>query len=46
MNISYDIITNRHGGRISVASEPGEGTEFLIQLPKRRWMMAQEALSA
>ncbi|VAX22828.1 histidine kinase [hydrothermal vent metagenome] len=30
--ISYEIIT-QHGGEISVQSEPGEGTAFVIKLP-------------
>ncbi|MBI5042977.1 MAG: cache domain-containing protein [Nitrospirae bacterium] len=32
LSISYGII-KEHGGRISVASKPGEGTTFIIELP-------------
>jgi signal transduction histidine kinase len=36
MSISYDIIVNKHKGDISVSSEVGKGTRFLITLPKDR----------
>jgi signal transduction histidine kinase len=31
--ICYDIVVNKHGGRIDVQSNPGEGTTFQILLP-------------
>ena len=34
LHIVYNIVTNRLGGRISLASEPGEGTRIRIVLPR------------
>lgn len=31
--ISHDVITEKHGGKISFTSEMGEGTRFVITLP-------------
>ena len=33
LSISYQIITENHGGSLQCISSPGEGTEFLIQIP-------------
>ena len=33
LNISYDIIVNNHKGEITVESEVGKGTTFMITLP-------------
>ena len=33
LSLSYDIITQGHGGTLSVTSQEGKGTEFLITLP-------------
>lgn len=33
LSISYDIIVNKHKGRISVESEIGRGTMFTVRLP-------------
>ncbi|MEA3241139.1 MAG: PhnD/SsuA/transferrin family substrate-binding protein [Pseudomonadota bacterium] len=32
--ISYDIIVNKHGGQLQVDSTPGQGTTFIIKLPR------------
>jgi two-component system, NtrC family, sensor kinase len=31
--ISYDVVTQKHGGTLSFESQPGEGTTFIIRLP-------------
>ncbi|MEH1952037.1 MAG: ATP-binding protein [Nostoc sp.] len=33
MAISYQIIVDKHGGTLKCRSQPGEGTEFWIQIP-------------
>jgi signal transduction histidine kinase len=33
LSISYQIIVDKHGGRIDCVSEPGKGTEFIIEIP-------------
>lgn len=35
LHIVYNLVTQKLGGRIRVESEPGHGTEFVIQLPRR-----------
>ncbi|MBD0387551.1 MAG: HAMP domain-containing protein, partial [Nostoc sp. C3-bin3] len=35
MSISYQIITEKHGGKLECFSTLGEGTEFIIQIPLR-----------
>jgi signal transduction histidine kinase len=34
LSICHDIVVKQHGGRIDVATEPGEFTEFTITLPR------------
>jgi len=34
LSMSHDIIVKQHGGRIDVATEPGQFTEFTIVLPR------------
>jgi two-component system, NtrC family, sensor kinase len=36
MSISYQIITEKHGGELTCRSGLGEGTEFLIKIPARQ----------
>ena len=33
LSLSYDIVSQGHGGTLTVASEEGNYTEFLISLP-------------
>lgn len=33
MAISYQIVVDKHGGTLKCRSQPGEGTEFWIQIP-------------
>jgi GAF domain-containing protein len=33
LSISYQIIVEKHGGKIECFSEPGKGTEFWIEIP-------------
>ncbi|MEA5625505.1 ATP-binding protein [Nostoc sp. UHCC 0251] len=35
LSISYQIITEKHGGSLKCISSPGEGTEFIITIPVR-----------
>jgi len=33
LSISYQIVVEKHGGQLKCISTPGEGTEFVIELP-------------
>jgi len=33
LSISYQIIVDKHGGQLHFFSKPGEGTEFVIEIP-------------
>ncbi|MEL6221595.1 MAG: ATP-binding protein [Cyanobacteria bacterium J06626_14] len=43
MSISHDIITTLHHGRLTYRTTPGEGTEFLIQIPIRQSAQTDDA---
>ena len=36
LSISYQIVVEKHGGQLTCISAPGEGAEFLIELPIRQ----------
>jgi two-component system, NtrC family, sensor kinase len=36
LSISYQIITEKHGGKLKCSSKPGAGAEFFIQIPIRQ----------
>ena len=36
MSISYQIVVEKHGGKLDCFSKVGEGTEFVIQIPVSR----------
>jgi two-component system NtrC family sensor kinase len=33
LSLSYDIVVKGHGGKISIESKEGEGSEFIVELP-------------
>lgn len=33
MSISYQIVTEKHGGKLECVSTPGKGTEFIVRIP-------------
>ena len=35
MSISYEIVKEKHGGSLQCVSDPGWGTEFVIQIPQK-----------
>ncbi|MEH2393612.1 MAG: GAF domain-containing protein [Nostoc sp.] len=35
LSISYQIIVEKHGGQLKYVSEPGNGSEFCIQIPSK-----------
>jgi signal transduction histidine kinase len=36
LSISYQIVVERHGGKLYVISEPEPGAEFIIKIPIRQ----------
>jgi signal transduction histidine kinase len=46
MSISYQIITEKHRGKIKCFSTPGSGTEFVIQIPVRQQTISAFQIAA
>ena len=38
LSISYQIVADKHGGKLYCNSAPGDGTEFVIEIPVRQEM--------
>ena len=38
LSISYEIVVERHGGKLYCQSAPGQGTEFVIEIPMQQKM--------
>jgi PAS domain S-box-containing protein len=45
LSISYQIIVDRHGGKLSCHSEIGQGTEFRIEIPIQQYFGSRLAVS-
>ncbi|MEH1961291.1 MAG: ATP-binding protein [Nostoc sp.] len=41
MAISYQIITEKHGGKLEFFSTPGKGTEFVVQIPIQQQVLSE-----
>ncbi len=35
LSLSHDIVVKQHGGKLDIATEPGEFTEFTVTLPRK-----------
>jgi two-component system NtrC family sensor kinase len=46
LSISYKIITEKHNGRLLCLSEPGKGTEFLIEIPVESQFLSLNSMPA
>ncbi len=44
MPISYQIVTEKHGGKLDSFSIPGEGTQFIVQIPAQQQSEYQQLL--
>jgi two-component system, NtrC family, sensor kinase len=48
LSISYQIVVEKHGGQLRCVSSPGEGTEFIIEIPVQQttqWQTIDNPLS-
>jgi PAS domain S-box-containing protein len=42
LSISYQIIVEKHGGRLSCISTPGQGSAFILEIPIRQSMIVSK----
>ncbi|HCA97260.1 MAG TPA: hypothetical protein DEP38_22380, partial [Cyanobacteria bacterium UBA9226] len=33
LSISYQIVVEKHGGKLTCVSQPGKGTEMIVEIP-------------
>ncbi|HEY9605646.1 MAG TPA: hypothetical protein V6C85_28840 [Allocoleopsis sp.] len=45
LSISYQIVVEKHGGQFYCISVPGEGAEFLLEIPVRQSERSQLPLN-
>ncbi len=45
LSISYQIVVEKHGGQLKCFSEPGQGAEFVIEIPVRQNVKVAQAVS-
>ncbi|MBD2328532.1 ATP-binding protein [Alkalinema sp. FACHB-956] len=45
LSISYQIVTEKHNGRLECLSKLGQGTEFIISIPARQSLIQEPAFS-
>jgi signal transduction histidine kinase len=43
LSISYQIVVEKHGGSLTCLSQPGQGTEFQIEIPMQPVQMKSQA---
>ena len=44
LSISYQIVVEKHGGKIKCISTPGKGTEFTLEIPRQQKIQQQVLL--
>ena len=45
LSISYQIILEKHGGQLQCISAPGQGAEFILEIPIRQSSQSQPSIS-
>ena len=45
LSIAYEIIVQKHGGKLECFSQPGKGAEFVISIPIKQKSRSQTAMS-